>query len=125
VFTVLYVAVGSAAGGCLRYGVGLLVRYSAFPYATFLCNCIGSFLIGFVSSFVLHKFGTNEMLRPLLVTGFLGGFTTFSTFSLDTLKLLQSEQFLYAAVYVVTSVVLSLLLVFTGFKLGDVFREVL
>lgn len=121
----LSVAAGSAVGGCLRYGIGLMLGNTSLPYATLLCNCVGSFLIGFVSSFVLQKLGSDEFIKPLIVTGFLGGFTTFSTFSLDTLKLLQSDQLFYSISYVLISVVAGLLLVFVGFRLGDALREFL
>ncbi|MCB0711020.1 MAG: fluoride efflux transporter CrcB [Ignavibacteriae bacterium] len=87
---VLFVALGSATGGVLRYGISLLSRSfpHPFPYWTFLVNVVGSLLIGFLASSLPTD---SEKLRLLLVTGFCGGFTTFSAFSLETLELFQQN----------------------------------
>lgn len=85
----LYVLIGGAAGSLLRYatGVFVLTRYSGhFPLGTFLVNISGAFLIGFAMSHLPQ--GSN--LRPLLVTGFLGGFTTFSALQWETLSAAQN-----------------------------------
>ena len=88
----LAVAVGSAAGGLARWLVGqwLNERWSGFPLGTLLVNCVGGALIG--AALVVFARMPNEALRLLLVTGFLGGLTTFSAFSGESLVLLQRGQ---------------------------------
>ena len=101
--TVLYVALGGALGSVLRYGAGLFV---GFPFGTLAVNVLGSFLIGLVWGSQIDKTGT---AAAFLMFGVLGGFTTFSSFSLDTLRLVGDGRLGAAAAYVVASVVLSLL----------------
>lgn len=101
--TVLSVALGGALGAVLRYLVGLAV---AFPFGTFLVNVVGSLLIGLI----WHTFTVRGMhgWLPLVMTGFLGGFTTFSAFSMDTLRLVEAGRLAAAGGYVMASVLLSL-----------------
>lgn len=107
----LQVALGGAIGSCLRY---LTVAAVGAPLAVALINVAGSFAMG-----VLHVALTSRAgLSPLLMTGVLGGFTTFSAFSLDTLKLWQGGQPLQAAAYAGGSVVFSLLAVALGAALA-------
>lgn len=107
---VIAVAVGGAVGSVLRYGlVQLVMRLhpQPFPLGTMLVNIIGSFLIGAL----MAKYAggaLSENARLLLVTGMLGGFTTFSAFSWDVLELWQRGAVLQACVYVAGSVLLSL-----------------
>jgi len=109
----LLVALGGAAGSVARYltvlGVARLVPN--FPAGVMAINVLGSFVIGVL--FVVLT-GPRAAVSPLLVAGFLGGFTTFSTFSLDALRLWESGQAGAAAVYVLGSVVLSLAAVLAG-----------
>ena len=88
------VAIGAAFGGVLRYVVGqlFLQRFGpGFPYGTLFINVSGSFLIGIVAQLALTRaFGMTPLVRLLLATGVLGGYTTFSAFSLDALTLLES-----------------------------------
>jgi CrcB protein len=101
----LYVALGGAAGSLARHGVGLvLAGFGGFPWATLLVNWLGSALIG-----LAHGLGLGGEARLLLVTGFLGGFTTFSAFSLDAAMLAERSPAL-AALYVGASVAGGLLL---------------
>ena len=110
---VLLVAAGGAIGAVARYGsVQLISKYSAFPIGTMLVNIVGSFLIG-----VLMAKLQSEPAKLLLVTGVLGGFTTFSAFSWDILQLLQKQQFAAAAIYVLGSVLLSLVAVYLGYSI--------
>lgn len=97
--------------GCLiRYLLGLWVLpLMGIPIATFLVNVLGGFLAGIVVSKLPH-------LKPVLLTGFLGGFTTFSTFSLECLHLLQNGQILIALAYIIASVTLSITAVWVGFN---------
>lgn len=99
--TLLYVALGGAIGASARYLVGLAV---AFPLGTLTVNVIGSFLIGLVWVWLAGR----EALLPFIMMGMLGGFTTFSSFSLDTMRLIEMGRIGSAALYVSASVVLSL-----------------
>lgn len=111
------VAIGAAFGGVLRYVVGqlFLQRFGpGFPYGTLFINISGSFLIGIVAQLALTRaFGMTPLVRLLLATGVLGGYTTFSAFSLDALTLLESGA-MPALVYTGASVVLG----FGGAALG-------
>jgi len=93
VLQVVAVAIGASAGALARWGAGLWLnaRWQSFPLGTLLVNVVGGFLIGMA----LEWFGRqpNEVLKLLLVTGFLGGLTTFSSFSGESLSLLQRGQF--------------------------------
>lgn len=102
--TIIQVAIGGALGASSRYLVGAMV---AFPIGTLAVNIIGSFLIG-VAFVVLAEKGL-ERWMPLVMTGFLGGFTTFSAFSLDAFKLYEAGRLGAAGGYVLTSVVASIL----------------
>jgi CrcB protein len=114
---VLLVALGGAIGSVFRYYVGVWsVRLAgpAFPWGTLTVNVVGSFVIGVFAELISRKFGASTDLRLLLMTGLVGGFTTFSAFSLDTIGLLESGEAMAAIVYVVASVVVSLMTVFAG-----------
>ena len=116
---VLLVGVGGALGSILRYGVGLLAsRFpSSLPLGTVMVNLAGCFLIGLAAA-LAHKRGlVTGDARLLLVTGFLGGFTTFSAFGLETLTLLQRGKYLHAAASVGVSVGGGLAMAWLGFAL--------
>lgn len=110
-WTLSLVALGGAVGSVLRY---LAVAAFGAPWAVALVNVVGSFAMGVL--FVVLS--TRTQLSPLLMTGVLGGFTTFSAFSLDALRLWQSGQAGQAALYVGASVVFSLLAVALGAALA-------
>ncbi len=121
--TILWVAAGSALGGAGRYGVGLLLVPWTGPrlvWATFVVNVFGSFLIGYVTSLTgdSGRWSVSPDLRLFLTAGVLGGFTTFSAFSLQTIELLQSGHALRALIYVTASVVLCLLGAWLGLIAG-------
>lgn len=104
--SVLYVALGGAAGSSLRYVMGLtIVRLvgHGFPVAVITVNILGSFVMGLFVVVAAHR-GLTHM-SPLVMTGFLGGFTTFSAFSLETVNLFERGQMGAAAAYVAISVV--------------------
>jgi CrcB protein len=109
--TLPLIALGGAIGSVLRY---LMVSAVGAPWGTALVNVLGSFAIG--ALFVVLDARTGWQL--FLMTGLLGGFTTFSAFSLDTLKLFEQGQPLQAALYVLASVVLSLIAVALGVALA-------
>jgi fluoride exporter len=101
--TIFYVAIGGAMGAVLRY---LVVLGVAFPVGTLAVNVVGSFLMGMAVVWLAGR--GMDRLAPLLMTGMLGGFTTFSAFSLDTLKLVEAGRLAAAGGYVAGSVILSL-----------------
>ena len=115
---VLLVALGGAAGSVLRYWLGLLVaRFTGpgFPWGTLLINIVGSFIIGWLANGARPDAVT---LRLLLMVGFCGGFTTFSSFSLQTLELLQQGAWLAAWGNMLFSVALCMGAVTLGWTLG-------
>ena len=109
----LAVAIGGALGSITRYGVGLLLPATTgkFPWATFAVNVIGSFLIGIAYVVIVQKQTWSPELRLWIMTGFLGGFTTFSSFSLEALQLWQQGQNVHALIYIVGSVICCLIAV--------------
>lgn len=120
----LWVAVGAAIGGVARYGCSGLVAQAfgeTFPWGTLVVNVVGSTLIGFV--FVVTGADGRVLMdsahRQFIMTGIFGGFTTFSSFSLQTLTLLQDGERLHAVANVALSVALCLLGVWLGTALGQ------
>ena len=105
----IYVACGGAIGAALRYVVSITLL---FPYGTLAVNIIGSFVMG-VAFVVLTAKGADRMI-VFAMTGVLGGFTTFSTFSQDTFKLIEDGRVIFAGGYILASVILSLAAVFGG-----------
>jgi CrcB protein len=104
----LYVAAGGALGSVARWAI----QQSGLPLATFWINLLGSFAIG-VAMGRMHEL-SNESARVFVMTGILGGFTTFSAFSAETLQLIQSDRNLHAIAYVVGTVGLGLLMTALG-----------
>jgi CrcB protein len=121
--SVLAVAFGSAVGGAARYLLTALVARAAgeaFPWGTLIVNVSGSFLIGVVAALTSPdgRVLVSPLVRLLWLPGFFGGFTTFSSFSLQTLSLAQDGEWLWAGGNVVLSVVLCLVGVWLGAALG-------
>ena len=117
---ILLVAAGGALGSVLRYLVGIWTLRSfgpAFPWGTMTVNITGSFLIGVLAELIARKFGASAEMRVFLITGILGGYTTFSAFSLDAIALLERGEPVTALIYVTSSVLLSALAVFAGLAL--------
>lgn len=115
----LMVGIGGFMGSVLRYKVGVLIatkNTSAFPWGTFTVNLVGAFLIGLLISSALKSQQTTTLL---LVTGFCGGFTTFSTFALENLKLLQSGQWLIFLSYALFSLIGGIVLCYGGYFMGS------
>ncbi len=111
----LQVAIGGAIGSAARYGMYRALPAQGFPWATFAVNVAGSLAMGLLAALLAGRGGA---WAPLLLTGVLGGFTTFSAFSLDALALWERGQGAMAAVYVGGSVLLSLAAVFAGMTIG-------
>jgi CrcB protein len=121
----LYVAVGSAIGGVSRYLLGGLIQRwldTTFPAGTLLVNISGSFLLGAILRYAIETPTLSPEVRALLTIGFCGGYTTFSTFSYETVALLEDGEWTRAGLYVGASVLLSLVGVFLGLALA---REVI
>jgi len=118
---ILAVALGGAVGSSLRYVLaatthGLLGH--AFPYGTLLVNILGSLLIGYLVVLLPESGHHSQIWRLLLITGLLGGFTTFSAFSIETLTLLQEGQILKASLNIALTVLTCLLAVWAGYLLA-------
>jgi len=112
----MYVAIGSAVGGASRFALSTFLQQRAgmFPVGTLVVNITGSLALGFLLRYSLGSTSVSAETRALLTTGFCGGYTTFSTFSYETIKLIEDGDYRRAAVYVVASVVLSLVATFLG-----------
>ena len=118
--SILLVGIGGSIGSVARYLVGVVLAgytSSSFPYATLLVNVAGCFLIGVI--FALSDRGSllSPEWRILLTTGFCGGFTTFSTFSYESLRLMQDGELLYLAAYIFGSLLLGLAATYVGILL--------
>lgn len=112
--TYLYVAIGGALGAMCRFLAMNLIGFTGFPYGTFMVNISGSFLLGAFVSYeaIFESFPTE--IKALAVVGFLGAFTTFSTFSMDSIALIQKSEHIKAFIYITGSLALSL----TAFIIG-------
>lgn len=119
------IAVGAAVGGLARYYLASSIQQrlgATFPWGTLVVNVSGSLLIGVFIRYALATPAVSVEMRALLTTGFCGGYTTFSTFSLESVALLEDGQYARAGAYVAGSVLLSLAATFCGFLLA---RELL
>ena len=116
---ILAIATGGALGAVSRYGVMVAFgSLSTFPMGTLSVNVLGAFVLGLLLELNALTFSLPEVWRMGLVVGFLGAFTTFSTFSMDTVYLLQKGQLLKASVYILLSVGLSITVFYLGMKCG-------
>lgn len=118
----LQVALGGAIGASLRFLSGAVILRamgSGFPYGTMFVNIVGSFLMGFLAFYLLERMdGSFSRFAPFLLTGLLGGFTTFSAYSLDALYLLERGRYASASVYMGGSVVLAIGALFLGMTIA-------
>lgn len=108
---ILYVALGGALGSVARFGVAVRLN-DALPYGTLMVNIIGSLLMGLLAGWLLRE--PRDSLYALLGIGFLGGFTTFSSFALEVFRMLGNDNLLLALGYVLLSVTASILAVAAG-----------
>ncbi|GLQ07754.1 fluoride efflux transporter CrcB [Sneathiella chinensis] len=116
----LSIAIGGALGACARYGMGtmaLRLLGPGYPYGTLAVNVLGSLVMGVLIELMALRWSPSPELRVFLVTGFLGAFTTFSTFSLDAANLFQKGAYVEAGGYILVSVVLSIGGLFAGLQL--------
>ena len=117
---IVLVFLGGGIGSVFRYLAGIWIYrlYPApLPLSTWLVNMLGSLLIGVVYGLLLKENQVGEFHKLLFVTGFCGGFTTFSSFSYENLMLLQDGAYIRFAVYAFSSLIVGVLMVFLGYKL--------
>ncbi len=110
------VGVGGVIGACARYELALAVPFRAgtFPTSTFVINVTGSFVLGFLLTVLVERWRPNEYVRPLVATGIIGAYTTWSTFMTDADKLIRDGHVGVAVVYVAASMVSGLAAVYAG-----------
>jgi CrcB protein len=119
----LSIAIGGALGSIARYWVGTTItdRLGAkFPYGTFVVNMTACLILGFSLAFLNRRAGMSTTWRFLIPVGFVGAYSTFSTFEWDALSSLRTGAFLLASVYVAASVFLGLAAAWCGFALGEI-----
>ncbi len=115
----LFVFLGGGLGAVCRYGISKLVQTSsAFPYATFLANVISCIILGFLLGTLLQK-ELSTKTQLLLMTGFCGGFSTFSTFTAESYELLESGQITIALLYILSSLIVCLICLGIGIKVAQ------
>lgn len=119
----IYVMTGAAIGGLLRYFVSDLIQRSTkiiFPFGTLSVNIIGSFLLGIIVFILGDKEIISTEMRLFLTVGLCGGFTTFSTFSYETIMLLREAEFLYASINIILNVLLSLVAIYIAYLISKI-----
>ncbi|RLL51343.1 fluoride efflux transporter CrcB [Mariprofundus sp. EBB-1] len=117
------VAIGGATGAVLRWLMASTIQKmagGAFPWGTFAVNALGSFLLGFLFVWLIERSTASELVRLAVTVGFLGAFTTFSTYSLESVRLLQEGAFSLAFGNIMGQVVVCLLLTWLGVQLARV-----
>ena len=119
---ILQVALGGAIGAVMRYtSGGIMIRTlgTGFPYGTMFVNIVGSFIMGLAAIYLMERMdGSYGRFAPFLMTGVLGGFTTFSAYSLDALYLIERGRMLAALVYMGGSVALAMLALVAGMAIA-------
>ena len=119
---ILLVGFGGGIGSILRYGTSrITARFVSAEWlfaGTFAANIIGCFLIGLFSGWLLARQPENQTFRLLFIVGFCGGYTTFSSFAFENLRLIQSEQWLLVGGYTLISIVVGIFAVWVGMKVA-------
>lgn len=114
---VLLIFIGGGLGSLCRYGISRWMETSAsFPYATFVANVLSCLILGIIVGLSLKNMVSND-IKLMLITGFCGGFSTFSTFSNETLSLFQSGNYTTAFTYIAISILVCLASIFIGMKI--------
>jgi fluoride exporter len=122
--TPLVVFIGAGLGGVVRYAVAMLMQQdgaAAFPWATLIVNVTGSLVLGFLYVLLEGSAGASQW-RAFLGIGFCGGYTTFSAFSYETVRMLEGGDWNRALVYVSSSVLVCIAATFIGFRLAAMMR---
>lgn len=117
----IWIVFAGGVGALLRYMLGRLLinlQWTALPFGTLFANLIGCFLIGYLSWMLVHRWHASEQFQVIIISGFLGGFTTFSAFSLETISMFESGANLRALLYIVLKVTLCLLMCLFGLSLA-------
>lgn len=121
----LFIALGGAVGSILRaFMTTLLMRIfgmNTFPLGTFFVNIVGCLMIGILGRYFQYHHPDHPYLAPLFITGFLGGMTTFSSYSLESFVLLQNNYFLYGLMNICGQLLMGVIAVWLGFKFTEVF----
>jgi CrcB protein len=117
------ISVGGALGASARYGIERAIPAASdgFPWATFLINVSGSLVLGVFLVVVLERLRPSHYLRPFVATGFIGSFTTFSTFAVETDLLIKGGHIATAAAYMVSTLTVGLLCAWLGLGVGRLF----
>jgi CrcB protein len=121
ILLVVYASAGGALGTAARYALTTAVQSRAtttFPVATWIINVTGSILVGFLMRYGLERATASPEIRLLLTTGFCGGYTTFSTFSYETARLIEDGDWRQSVLYIVASFTVALAGTFAGFALA-------
>jgi fluoride exporter len=110
------IAVGGVAGTAARYGMSRLIHVTpgSFPWATFTINITGSFVLGVLLTLIIERWPPSQYVRPFVTIGFLGAYTTFSTYMVETDVLVKDHHADIAVAYVVASLVVGLIAVYAG-----------
>ena len=122
-YTYLAIAFGGALGALSRYWITVSIERfygTGFPLGTFMDNLLGSFLIGLLYILFAEKLSVADQWRPVIITGFLGAMTTFSTFSLDALLLFQQGHYNTALFYVLSSVMICIFAAYVGMQIARI-----
>jgi CrcB protein len=122
-YTYLAIAFGGALGALSRYWLTVSIERfngTGFPLGTFMVNLLGSFLIGLLYIILAEKLSVAVQWRPVIITGFLGAMTTFSTFSLDALLLFQQGHYNTALFYVLSSVMICIFAAYVGMQIARI-----
>lgn len=112
----LFVGLAGALGAICRVGIGEI--YDGSPLGTLLVNLFGTFILCLLSAGIIQQLATNQQVQTAVTTGFLGSFTTFSAFSMETVNFLQNGQIMLATLYFIGSVFGGLVVGLLGFRIG-------
>lgn len=120
----IYVFIGGGLGSVTRYGVGIISKRafaSTFPFATLISNVCSSFILGILVGWLALKASNQEPYRLLIAIGFCGGFSTFSSFSLETYEMIRTGQYLTCGINVLSSIIVCLVALWGGIQLARSF----
>ena len=112
------VSLGGAIGATLRFAVGQLLDSTDFPWSTFMVNALGSVVLGAITVYAINR-GSSEELMLFFSTGLLGAFTTMSTFSVETMKLIKHDEQFTALAYIMLTFFVCIIGAFLGWEIGE------